>query len=135
MLSIPALFPPYLSLWQLKTSFQCLLISHCFESVDDEMNVVDYPFAVMGDIRRKQALAIAVIAYLLTKMIAVKRKKFRNNGRYGSEICCTIARRKGQIQFFYRKSCSTIPTIFAATYVWIPRHTCLFRRQYSQRSR
>ena len=64
MLPIPASFPPYLSLWQLKTSFHCLLISHCLERDDDEMNVVEYPFAVMADVRRKQALAIAVMVYL-----------------------------------------------------------------------
>ena len=75
MLPIPASFPPYLSLWQLTTSFHCLLISHCFERVDDEMNVVEYPFAVMADIRRKQALAIAVMAYLSNEDDSRQKKK------------------------------------------------------------
>ena len=39
------------------------------------MNVVEYPFAVMADIRRKQALAIAVMAYLSNEDDSRQKKK------------------------------------------------------------
>ena len=56
------------------------------------MNVVDYRFAVMADIRRKQALAIAVMAYLSNEDDSSQKKKIpRQHERFSAHGDCMPA--------------------------------------------
>ena len=68
------------------------------------MNVVEYPFVVMTNLRRKQALVIAV---LFDKDNGRQTKK--NSGRYGLETLGDAASRKGRMQFSYSRFRLAIP--------------------------